>query len=230
MNRWKAFLLHLLLSLAVVGAIATFALLAWYPHGLYRITGVHRLLLVILAFTVAAGPLLTLIVYKPGKRGLAFDLKVIAIVQVAFLGYGLHVLWSSRPVFLVGSDVRFTLVTAGEIDPEELAQASRPEWRKLPWHGPHLVGVLPPQDMNERTRLLKVYLETGRDLEQLPSQYLPFENVAEAVITHAVRLDGNGDTPNDPVGRSGLPVLAGNRHAWMTINLANGLPDTVVQQ
>src|SRR5690606_37503073 len=119
--------------------------------------------------------LLTLVIYKPGKPHLRLDLSVIALVQAGFLAYGLHTLWQSRPVFLVASDVRFDLVLASDLDESQVAAAPRPEWRRLSWSGPRLVGVLPPEDSAERQRLLAILLETGRDLHQLPEQYLPFE-------------------------------------------------------
>src|SRR5690606_32012850 len=142
------------------------------------ISGLDRLMAIMLVIDMVAGPMLTLVIYRPGKWGLRFDLKAIALVQAAFLAYGLHTLWLSRPVFLVGTDVRFTLVSASDINAADLAQAPRPEWRSLPWTGPYLVGVLPPKDREARTALLDTFLKTGRDQEQLPAQYLPYDQVA----------------------------------------------------
>jgi len=40
----------------------------------------------------------TLIIFKAGKKGLVFDLWVIAILQASFLAYGVFTLAESRPV------------------------------------------------------------------------------------------------------------------------------------
>ena len=229
MTRWKAFGLHLLLSLTLISGIALAALLIWYPHGLWRISGLDRLMAVMLVIDVTAGPFLTLCIYRPGKWGLGFDLKVIALVQAAFLAYGLHTLWQTRPVFLVGSDVRFTLVSAKDIDPEDLARASRPEWRKLPWAGPYLVGVIPPSDPAERAALLDIYLKTGRDQEQLPSQYLPYVEVAAIVREHAQPLDGKGGRPALAGTPLGLPIFSRGDEAWMLVNTKEGTPAKVIK-
>ena len=63
MNRWKASGTHFCLSILVIGGIAATAFSLWYPHGLYRVAGLDRLLLVMLGIDLTAGPLLTLIIY-----------------------------------------------------------------------------------------------------------------------------------------------------------------------
>ncbi len=48
-----------------------------------------------------AGPLLTLVVFKSGKKGLSFDLSCIAIFQAACMAAGMRVVYSERPIVLV---------------------------------------------------------------------------------------------------------------------------------
>jgi hypothetical protein len=229
MNRWKAFGLHLLLSMTLIAGIALTALLTWYPHGTWRISGLDRLMAIMLFIDVTAGPFLTLCIYRVGKPGLNFDLKVIGLVQAAFLAYGLHTLWLARPVFLVGTDVRFTLVSASDIDAEELAKAARPEWRKLPWTGPYLVGVIPPKDPAERTALLDAFMKTGKDQEQLPSQYRPYEEVAALVRDGAQPVDGKEGRPLAGEGERGLPIYSRDDEAWMLVDPENGQPLKVLR-
>ena len=191
MNRWKASGTHLLLSLLVIGGIAVAAFLAWYPWGLHRIAGVDRILLIMLGLDITAGPLLTLVVYRPGKRSLKFDLATIAVLQLAFLGYGLHTLWQARPVFLVGIDGQFTLVTANEIDPDTLPHA-RPEWRRLSWTGPRLVGARMPTDPEARRQVMEEFMAGGPGLERTPRHYIDFAEVtAELVDSSRPALDSD---------------------------------------
>ncbi|KAF1697892.1 type IV pilin accessory protein [Pseudoxanthomonas jiangsuensis] len=229
MTRWKAFGLHLLLSLTLISGIALAALLTWYPHGLWKISGLDRLMAVMLVIDMTAGPLLTLVIYKPGKWGLGFDLKVIAVVQAGFLAYGLHTLWLSRPVFLVGADVRFTLVSASDISPEDLAKAARPEWRKLPWTGPYLVGVAPPVDPADRSALLDRFMETGRDQEQLPDQYRPYTEVAGLIRHKIVALDGQQGRPQAGDSAKGLPIYSRDDEGWMLVDPNDGGPLRVLK-
>ncbi|GGD34930.1 hypothetical protein [Pseudoxanthomonas indica] len=189
MNRWKASAVHLLLSLLLIGGIALTALHTWFPFGLYRVAAPDRLLYVMWGIDLVAGPLLTLVVYKAGKPSLRFDLTVIAILQLAFLSYGLHTLWVSRPVFLVAMPMRMSLVFANEIEPSELAKANKEEWRRLSWSGPTLVGALAPKNDQERQDLLFATLQSGVDLDKMPSRYVEFSESAPALLAVARHVE-----------------------------------------
>lgn len=207
MNRWKAFTLHLLISLSVVSATALAGLLLWYPHGVYRLADFDRILLIILAIDIVAGPLLTFIVYKQGKPSLKFDLSVIAALQAAFFIYGLNTLAGGRPVFLVATDMRFNLVFANEIDDIALRRASKPQWRHLSWTGPVIVGARPPSDPEKRQDLLFSYMSTGADIHQLPEHYVNYGEVAPRLLRSAEITPGN--IPKVPlVSRYGIGLIS----------------------
>lgn len=232
MTRWKAAATHLLLSVTVVGGIALAAFLLWYPDGLHHVAGLDRLLLVMLGIDLTAGPLLTLIVYKAGKPSLRFDLSVIALAQLAFLAFGLHTLWQSRPVFLVGTPETFTVVFANEIDPNDLASAPRPEWRRLSWNGPQLVGARMPDDPEQRRRVMEAFVAGGAGIERSPRYYLPYEQVAEDVLATASQpLDAMVIQPEDAedVGRrpeqlGAVPVVSKRAGGTMLVDTSSGLP------
>lgn len=188
MNRWKASATHLALSIVVIGGIATAAFLLWYPYALHRVAGLDRILFVMLAIDLTAGPLLTLIVYRQGKRSLRFDLTVIALCQVAFLAYGLHTLWQGRPVFLVGTPDTFTLVFANEISEADLAQASRPAWRRLSWDGPVLVGTRMPEAPEARRAAIEAFMAGGAGIERSPGYYRPYTELAPALLSAGTPL------------------------------------------
>lgn len=220
MTRWKAFGLHLLISLLIIGGIALMAVVLWYPYGLYGVTGQDRLLLTMLGIDLVAGPVLTLIAFKVDKSTLRLDLFIIGLCQLAFLGYGLHTLWESRPVFLVASDVRFNLVFANEIDAEELAVASRPEWRRLPWSGPLLVGVRPPRDVQARQDLLFAFLSSGVDIDKLPRYYEDYAVVAPNLLKNATKATSSTHGATHPR----VPVVTRYRVGWMLIEPGTGKP------
>lgn len=230
MTRWKASGTHLLLSLLVIGGIAITAFLLWYPWGLHRISGVDRILLIMLGIDVTAGPLLTLVVYRPGKRSLKFDLATIAVLQLAFLGYGLHTLWQARPVFLVGIDGQFTLVTANEIDPATLSDA-RPEWRRLSWTGPRLVGARMPADPDARRQVMEEFMAGGPGLERTPRHYIDFAEVAPKLIGHSSPLP-HGDLSENAINANGaspggvrwVPVVSRRGEGRMLIDAQTARP------
>ncbi len=193
------------MSALVVGGIALASFFAWYPHGLYRVSGLDRMLGVMLGIDLAAGPLLTLILYRPGKWGLKFDLAMVALAQCVFLGYGLHTLWEGRPVFLVGTPDVITVVFASEIDPADLENAARPEWRSLPWGGPHLVGSRMPDDPARRREVIEAFLAGGAGIERTPSRYTDYRDIAPDLLgkAHRLAVGGESDIPAAAIRKTG---------------------------
>jgi hypothetical protein len=111
----KAAAIHLGISAVIAGIILFLVYGIWYPAPLSEALGVTDIFLMLLGIDLTLGPLLTLIVYKPLKKTLKFDLAVIACVQLAALLYGLHTVGSGRPAYMVFTKDRFDLVLAYEV-------------------------------------------------------------------------------------------------------------------
>lgn len=200
MTRWKAAGIHLALSILIVGGIGVSAFLLWHPYGLYKVAGLDRILMVMLGIDLTAGPLLTLIVYRAGKRSLRFDLTVIALAQAAFLAYGLHTLAAGRPVFLVGTPETFTVVFANEVAADDYAQAARPEWRRASWTGPVVVGTRMPDDHTQRSRIIEEFMAGGAGIERSPKYYMEFPAVAPDILVAAnATPSADGTGPSMPI-------------------------------
>jgi hypothetical protein len=170
MSRWKAASIHLGISVLIIGAIVGALILVWYPDGLFLAAGGSNIALILAAVDGVIGPLLTLIVFKAGKKSLRFDLTVIALLQLGALVYGMYTLWASRPVFLVAVVDRVEVVFANEIDDADLAEASREEWRKLSLTGPIWVGAEVPQGKDAFDAAVQGF--GGRDIHQRPRFYV----------------------------------------------------------
>lgn len=69
---------------------------------------------------VVLGPLLTLIVFKPGKPSLKFDMSVIVLVQLVALLCGATIIYQQRPTFTVFGMDRFSSIPAKEVEFEKL--------------------------------------------------------------------------------------------------------------
>lgn len=232
MTRWKASALHLSLSILVIGGIALSAFALWYPRGLYQVAGLDRLLLVMLGIDLTAGPLLTLLLFKPGKRGLKFDLTAVAVAQLAFLLYGLHTLWLARPVFLVATPDTFTLVFASEVADEDLAKGKRPEWRRLSWTGPELVGTRMPDDPGKRRAIIEAFMAGGAGIERSPKHYLDFDSIAPELLRNAQPVQGAAHIDDDDVQKTGrsreqlrrMPIVSRRGEGVVLIDARSGQP------
>jgi hypothetical protein len=186
MTRWKASAIHLSLSILILGVIATVLVWRWYPPGLFEMADADKLLVLIGGVDIVLGPLLTLIVYKQGKKSLKFDLSVIALMQVAALTYGLHTVWASRPVYLVAVVDRFQLVFANEI--EEKDQKLAEAYRDMPMLGAETVTAVIPQDSRGREQLIFSAVG-GTDVHLMPAYYAPYSMGARKLLDSAMPVD-----------------------------------------
>ncbi len=188
-NRRAASSAHFALVAAVLAGVFFLAYAWWYPMGLFMSARGFDLFVLIAATNLVVGPLLTFIVYVPGKKGLAFDLVVIGALQAAALAYGLYVLHESRPVFLVFVKDRFELVRANGIPQPHLERARATPYGELPIDGPRLVGALLPLDPAERQRIVIATITTiGLDLHHYPHLYVPYDSVRGEARARAAPL------------------------------------------
>ncbi len=187
MTRYRASATHLLLSLAVAAAVFIAVRMVWYPGVLFDGAGGRDLFLLIVAVDVTLGPLITLIIFKPGKKGLRFDLVVIAMLQLAALGYGLWAISLSRPVHVAFVKDRFELTRASDIETTDLAKARDPAYASLSWSGPEYIGVDLPVDPKEQFDLM-VSATSGKDVHTYPKYFVPYAKHAAVAARKAAPL------------------------------------------
>lgn len=183
MNRWKAAAVHLTISLVLATVIAALLYFLWFPSPYFIAAGASKLMLVLMGVDICMGPSLTLLVVSPHKSRnlLRMDLTVIAVMQTIAFAYGIHAIASARPVFVVAEVDRLVLVAAGEITDADLAQGSQSVYRTRSWTGPVLVGALPPKG-DEGIKIAEQALRSGKDIDQLPKFYLPYDQVVDRVM------------------------------------------------
>jgi hypothetical protein len=178
LNRWQAGGGHLFISAAIGAAVLAAMILVWYPPPFFEATGGLGLVLLMIGVDVTLGPLLTTAVFNPAKGlgQLKLDLAVIGLLQLAALAYGIHVMYTARPAYLVFAVDRFDLVMANAIPPAELAKAP-PPWNRVPVGRPPTVGARIPDDPKLKEESLFAAL-AGVDLPQQPRFFVPYAEVA----------------------------------------------------
>ena len=188
MNRFRAALVHLALSMAVATAVVLAIYFVWFPDVLFEGAGGRELFFLIAGVDVVLGPLITLIIFVPGKKGLKFDLVTIAVLQVAGLVYGVHILAEARPVYIVFVKDRFEVARANHISPEDLEKGRAKGFGELSWTGPRIAGSQMPTDPDEQFRIMTSGM-AGIDLQGFPQYYLPYEQVRAEVLKAAQPID-----------------------------------------
>lgn len=235
MNRYKASFTHLTISALVAGVAYLAVRYFWYPGPLFEVAGGLELLLVVICVDVTLGPLITLIIYKPGKWGLKFDLAVIGILQVAALAYGLEAIAESRPVYITFVKDRFELVRAGELDPADVAQGA-PGFQSLSWFGYRLAGARMPRDPNEQLKHMDLAIIGGKDIQMFPKLYVPYDQIAPeaaraaAPMARLKKLNPDRVAEIDSLVRGAggeselgfLPMRAGKRDMTVVVRKKDG--------
>lgn len=187
-TRWQASGVHLLISAAIAAAALALMLLVWYPHPLFVAAGGSDLLLLLVAVDVIIGPLITLIIFKAGKKGLKFDLVAIGALQLAALIYGVGIVYLARPAFIVFVKDRFEVVTAMELRPEHLAEAKDARFGRVPVTGPRWAYGHFPTAPEERRRMMDLAL-AGLDLQHFPRYFRSYEEGAKEILARAMTIE-----------------------------------------
>lgn len=185
MNKSRAFLIHLSLSATVVGIVCALIFFVWYPQPYFDIVGAGSVLKILIGVDLVVGPLLTLILYKPDKPGLIFDLSFIAAVQLIALIYGTTVIYQERPYYVVFAVDRFEILARTEIDPNAIPTDSL---RKKPFIGPIFAVSVFPETERERQQLLDDVLAGKPDLERRPEYWDIYEKHSASIIERATPL------------------------------------------
>lgn len=236
LNRFTAAAIHFTAS-AVIGGIVYFVMVGlWYPGGFFSVAGGRDLFLLIVGVDVCLGPLITMIVFVPGKRGLRFDLACIAIAQLTALAYGGWVIFESRPAYIVFVKDRFELARANQVQEITLATGvARPNAR-LSLTGPLLVGARMPTDPAVVSRLIDSAF-AGADLQTYSEYHIPYDEVRSEVRAKALpiarlrRLNPSASGEIDRIlARAGLtdqqaaflPLRAGKADLAALVDSRNG--------
>ena len=183
MSRWKAAGIHFSISIVVATVLIVLMLAFWYPPPYFELMGGPMLVVLIAGCDVTLGPLITLIIFKSGKKGLKFDLTFIACAQLVAMSYGLYMMFEARPVYTVFAVDRLEIVSPSDIDADELEKARGSPYASLSWTGPRLVGARLPADQHEQFKLA-----AHGDLKGTPRYYVPYESMASEIARKARKL------------------------------------------
>ena len=179
---------HLVISAAVVALTALLVFGVWYPSPWRQLLGVAGIFGLVVGVDLVCGPLLTLVLASPKKsrRERWVDLSLVCAIQLIALAYGLWSVFGARPVVLVFEVDRLTIVSANEVQIDQLSAA--PEGlRALPWAGVHLAGVRRHRSASEQLESIELELQ-GISPAMRPDWWVPYDAAKPDVINKAKPL------------------------------------------
>lgn len=179
MSRAHFFQVRLAISAAVLLFVYSAIRALWYPGAYYETAGASRQVWVLIAVVLVVGPVLSTLVYRPGKKGLATDLAVLAFVELAALGAAATLLFIRQPYFTVFAVDRFEAVSRQEVT--NLA-AARERFGDRPGHAPRLVFARLPEDPEHLQALIDETVLMGMpDIDRRPEFWWPYASGVGAV-------------------------------------------------
>lgn len=227
MSRLQVFRWRLAGSGALLLLVFAVIRVFWYPGAYFGISGVQKQLWVLTGVMFAVGPVLSTLVYKPGKKGLAMDLGILAMIEILAVVVATTVIFQRQPYFAVFAVDRFDAVSRAEI---AAGRASYADFGARPGHEPRLVYAELPEDPEELSQLMDETLLQGMaDIDRRPEFWAPYtdgvttiksvarplDDLLESAGQHGVLSDwlaDNGDRPQDFIflplrGRVGDAVI-----------------------
>ena len=146
-SRKQAFLSHLIMSAGIFAILSYLIVFQWYPSFYFDLDGGKTGMAMIFFVDVILGPGLTLLVFKPNKKSLKFDMSVVLLCQLLALGWGIKSVYEERSavtVFYLGKFTSLTQSYAESVNKEAIAKGEP---------GNQMLALLrQPDDMGERRR------------------------------------------------------------------------------
>lgn len=199
----QAFALHFLISLLVFIVLLALMMFVWFPGKLFFIDGGWQGLKIIAPIDLVLGPALTLILYRPWKKSLKFDMSVIAAVQIVALSYGVYSAYNQRTAAIVFAENRFETISLSEFRAaqDELKKQNLPiislsKFGKMP-----AVVHAPSYDYGQ---YLEDIMNGKPELRERSDLYQPITDSLKTIAKFAV--DTNGETVEIPASSEGPAV------------------------
>lgn len=223
---------HLAASAAVACLAALVVFGWWYGTPWRQLLGAGSIFGLIVAVDVVSGPLLTAVLASPRKsrRERWVDLSLVASIQLAALAYGMWSVYSARPVILAFEVDRLVVVTANEVQVDQLREAL-PEFQRLSWTGPQIVSLRKPRSSEEFLQSVEQSIQ-GMTQGMRPGWWRPYGEAVPEMLKRAnsfqsliERRPADRDVLEKVAGQSGhsianlryLPLTSSKSDDWVAL-------------
>ncbi|MFM9884302.1 MAG: hypothetical protein ACKVQT_14850 [Burkholderiales bacterium] len=183
-----AFLIHLTISAALVFSLAAMVYLVWYPPPYFEYDGASNIMRVVIFVDLILGPLLTMVVFRRGKKELKRDLGIIASIQLVAFVCGAGLMMQYRPAFVVYADDTFYAVRWPDVAAHTKDHARLEQMRTS--IGPTAVVLELPVDSEQRKSLLNELANGGPVVTLMGDYYQPMTPERwRAIVAKSVDID-----------------------------------------
>jgi len=180
-SKLTAFSIHLLFSATIIGIFMLIVTKLWFPDILFALENVWQGLQILIPVDAILGPILTLILFVPGKKGLVGDLILIALIQVLALVYGGYTIYNQRPEIIVFVGDRFEIIPSSKFDRENF-QAHY--FTDVEPAFPLILYSLPAQSEEEQSE----FVLNNIQYQKMSERYRPLTDHQEVVRSKALQI------------------------------------------
>ena len=185
--RFKYFFWHLIISLIICSSILIFFIFTSYSWPLSKSVGFWNIAFILLAVDVVIGPLLSLMVYKIGKKSLKFDLSCIVVIQLVALLFGVYSIYEARPAWIVYSVDRFELIKNTDIYVSNF-NSIKSKYTKPSILRSQVVAVQLSKSKEQYQQDLSNAVFAGLTLSRQPERYVDYRLEQPEVIKSMLQL------------------------------------------
>lgn len=185
--RLKIALRNLVISQIIILLFLLYAWFVWFPHSFTQLGGFYKTAGMLVLADLVLGPLLVFIVFKEGKKYLAFDINVLLSIQIFAFVLGAYSLFLKHPAYAVFKGDRFILTNVSHLYP-------RQHWfdqiKTSFFSFPKLVVAQFPDDPKAQMQLaLDIDIGGAPDIDKRPEYFKPFVQGVRDVFHKSITLD-----------------------------------------
>lgn len=191
MSRIRFFPIRLAISAALLLLVYGVVRTVWYPGAYYGISGAAKQFWILAGVVFVTGPVLTTLVWRPGKKGMKFDLVALGGLELVVVLVAATVLYLRQPYFTVFAVDRFEALSRQEV--VEFSRA-RTAFGSRPWREPRLVFASLPEDPERMQTLIDETIFGGMaDIDRRPEFWAPYASGVASVKEAARPLSDLAD-------------------------------------
>lgn len=187
-EKFKAASIHLALSFIILSLFFSLLIFIWFPEPFFTATGGWQGLKLVALIDLVLGPLLTFIVYNSQKKAsiLNRDLSVIVFLQLTVLIFGIHTVYSQRPLAIVYWQNSFKTVSANEVNQRYFDSIIHKEIYNSPLQ---FFIVKNPSSLQEKKEMLKLIDEKNIAPHQQLNLYKKLKNEPFFLKQNSTNID-----------------------------------------
>lgn len=187
-SRFSAAGIHFLGSLILFSLLLWIIIKIWYSQPFFSASGGWQGLKIVALVDLVLGPLITLIIFNTNKakKVMMTDISIIVIIQLAALVYGIHTIYTQRPVALAFWEKEFYTIPAEVLEKQGINLATLKQLSDL---SPAMIYIEKPTDPDQLKTMLKVILEQQIPPTQQLNLYRPMKSYLPEVLKQSINID-----------------------------------------